>query len=571
MNLFLIDGIGPFFRAHPKIRANWSKIPFVHLEKDGALPRSIWDRIHEDFDRFCARVAAVGYNAITLDDAAHLYDHPSYPTPLREKLAAYRQEYRRLFNTARERGLRVFITSDVMFYNDVLEREVGDSPRRVSAFFADVMEALFSEFPEIAGLIVRIGESDGRDVRGDFRSRLVIRHPRHARAFLRAALPVAERHRRLLLFRTWSVGAYRIGDLMWNRDTFTETFGGVDSPALVLSMKYGESDFFRYLPLNQHFFRSAHQKVVELQARREYEGCGEFPSFIGGDYAAYRDALKSASNMLGIMVWCQTGGWTPFRRLSYLEPEGLWNEINTEVALYLFRDGLSVEGALRRVFSERFGTGRWDLFVEFFETSERVIKLGLYVREFAQRKLFFRRLRVPPLLTVHWDQILITSYIRKLLRAFVVDPARAIAEADRALTDLARMEHLAQELGLPSEDIQFQRETFSVLRAARQYFFGEFDEDTRAMLLDAVAAYRQRSGRSFTVNLDLGPLRLSRRRMRRVAAILIRDQRGYRRLLDHIVTIRLLSWFRPILRLSRLRALPDFAHERAMGIDTVLR
>lgn len=571
MNLFLIDGIGPFFRAHPQIRANWSKIPFFYLERDGLLPREVWDPIHVDFQRFCAKIADIGYNAVTLDDLAHLYDHPSYPGKLRHKLSAYRDEYRRLFETADAHGLRVFITSDVMFFNETLEREIGHTPAAVSAFFARALDQILSDFPRIAGVILRIGEADGKDVRGDFRSRLVIRHPRHARAFLRAVLPVMERHQRLLLFRTWSVGAYRIGDLMWNRDTFDETFSGIDSPSLVLSMKYGESDFFRYLPINRQFFRSNHQKIVELQARREYEGSGEYPSFIGGDYAAYRDALREARNMVGIMVWCQTGGWTPFHRLSYLDSGAIWNEINTEVTLYLFRDGMSVEGALRRVFNQRFGAGRWDWFLEFFETSERVIKLGLYIREFAQRKLFFRRLRVPPLLTVHWDQILITSYLRKLLRAFVVDPARAIAEADRAFADLVRMEHLAEELGLPADDIRFQRETFAVLRAARRYYFGEFDETTRAELLDAVAAYRSREGRAYTINLDLGPFRISRRRMRRVAAILLRDQRGYRRLLDHIVTIRLLSWCRPILRLARLRALPDFAHDRAMGFETILK
>lgn len=571
MNLFLIDGIGPFFRHHPKLRANWSKIPFSHLEKDGTLPADRWSVIQADFARFCARVRAVGYNAVTLDDLAHLYVHPGYEEPLRRKLEAYRVEYQQLFETARAHDLRVFITTDVMFFNSTLDREIGRSVESASRLLRQAMERVFQDFPAIAGVILRIGESDGRDVHGDFQSRLVIRSPRQARTLLQTLLPMAEKYQRLIIFRTWSVGAYRIGDLMWNRDTFDATFAGLDSPALVLSMKYGESDFFRYLPLNRHFFRSDHRKIVELQTRREYEGCGEYPSFIGGDYAAYRDALRDARNMFGIMVWCQTGGWTPFHRLSYLEPEGLWNEINTEVTLYLFRDGLSVEGALRRVYSERYGAGRWDLFLEFFETSERVIKQGLYVREFAQRKLFFRRLRVPPLLTVHWDQILVTSYIRKLLRAFVVDPAKAVEEIEQAVRELERMERSACELGLPVEDIRFQRETFEVLRAARRYYFSDFNADIRADLLESVARYRRRAGRAYTVNVDLGPLRISRRRMRRLAAVLLRDQRGYRRLLDHVVTLRLLSWLRPILGLSRMRALPDFAHDRAMGLDAVLR
>ena len=571
MNLFLIDGIGPFFRHHPRLRANWSKIPFSHLERGETLPAEIWEQIQADFARFCARVSAVGYNAVTLDDLAHLADNEAYPAALRAKLAAYRGAYRKLFSTARANGLQVFITTDVMYFEKSSDARAATHPDAVAGALREAMARVFSEFPEVAGVILRIGESDGRDVRGDFHSRLVIRHPREARALLQALLPVAESFGRLLVFRTWSVGAYRIGDLIWNRETFDASFDGLNSPALVISMKYGESDFFRYLPLNRHFFRSSHQKLVELQTRREYEGCGEYPAFVGGDYAVYRDALREAKNMRGIMVWCQTGGWTPFHRLSYLEPEAVWNEINTETTLYLFREDLSLEGAVRRVFAERYGVGRWDLFLELLQRSERVIKLLLYVREFAQRKLYFRRLRVPSLLTVHWDQILVTSYVRKLLRSFVMDPDRALREADEALLDLARMEELAELLSLPAADIRFQRETFALLRAVRRYYFSDFTPAVRAELLAAIDVYRRREGRGYTVNLDLAPLRISRRRMRRLAAILLRDQRGYRRLLDHVFTLRLLSWLRPLFRLSRSRALPDFAHERAMGIDAVLR
>lgn len=571
MDLFLIDGIGPFFRHHPRIRANWSKIPFSHLEENGALPALRWAQIQEDFARFCDRVGRVGYNAVTLDDVAHVMECAAYPDPLRRKLDAYRAEYRRLFATARAHGLQVFLTTDIQFYNETIERLVGRSIGGVTQFLRDGMEAVFRDYPELSGVITRIGESDGKDVHGDFRSQLVIRQPRHARSVLQGLLPVFEAQKRLLIFRTWSVGAYRIGDLIWNRDTFDATFSGLESPSLVVSMKYGESDFFRYLPLNRHFFRSRHAKIVELQTRREYEGCGEYPSFVGGDYAAYRDALRAAPNMKGIMVWCQTGGWAPFHRLSYLEPAGVWNEINTEVTLHLFRDGLSVEGAVRRVFAQRMGEGRWDLFLEFLQRSEQVIKQLLYVREFAQRKLFFRRLRVPPLLTVHWDQVLITAYIRKLLRCFVVEPNRALAEADEAMDSMARMETLALQLGLPAQDVAFERETFEVLRAARRYYFSDYTPEVRADLEIAVARYRAREGRAYQINLDLGPLRISRRRMRRLTAVLLRDQRGYRRLLDHVVTLRLLSWARPLLRLARSRALPDFAHDRAMGIDAVLK
>gem|GEM_PF-2464952 len=48
-------------------------------------------------------------------------------------------------------------------------------------------------------------------------------------------------------------------------------------------MKHGESDFFCRTPLNKACFRVKQAKISELQARREYQGAGEFPSYIGRD------------------------------------------------------------------------------------------------------------------------------------------------------------------------------------------------------------------------------------------------------------------------------------------------
>ena len=46
-----------------------------------------------------------------------------------------------------------------------------------------------------------------------------------------------ERRQKNLVFRTWTVGAYPVGDLQWNRRTFDRVFGGITSDRLVISMK----------------------------------------------------------------------------------------------------------------------------------------------------------------------------------------------------------------------------------------------------------------------------------------------------------------------------------------------
>src|SRR5688572_25186084 len=115
MELFLIDAIGPFFRGYEKQRVNWSKIPFPHLATSGPERREQWDRIAEDLRHFAGEVRQLGYNAVTLDDLAHLAPHPLHEPEVREKIAVFRKEFSTLFDLLKnEFGLRIFLTTDVI-------------------------------------------------------------------------------------------------------------------------------------------------------------------------------------------------------------------------------------------------------------------------------------------------------------------------------------------------------------------------------------------------------------------------------------------------------------------------
>jgi hypothetical protein len=127
-NLYILDAIGPFFRAAPPGRVNWSKIPFAGLERDGLVRRDLFPRIREDFRLICEQAAAAGFNALSIDDLAHLHDHPTYPAPLREKIRVYREEFAALFDIAAEHALAVYVTTDIMFYHPSIEATCGDDP-----------------------------------------------------------------------------------------------------------------------------------------------------------------------------------------------------------------------------------------------------------------------------------------------------------------------------------------------------------------------------------------------------------------------------------------------------------
>lgn len=574
--LYLIDAIGPFFRGHEQRTINWSKIPWNHvgevLKGEGG---AVWaERLHEEFDELCGKAAAWGYNAVSLDDVTHL----ARDAWLGETEAAVVECCRGLLGpcleAATRHGLQVHVTMDVFCASAAVRERLGGEIREVLAYLERLLDGFLADYPQVAGVILRIGEADGKDVRDVFHSQLVIREPAEARQMLKALLPVFERHGRRLVFRTWTVGAYRIGDLMWNRRTFEEVFEGIDSRLLVISMKHGESDFFRFLTVNRNFFRTRLATIVELQTKREYEGCGEYPSFTGWEYERILRELRHAENLIGCMVWCQTGGWVPFRRLAFLDEEALWTDLNTFTTIRLVKDGWIVERAVEEFAKER-GLGDAMALLQLLRLSDEVIRELLYVEEFARKRLYFRRVRIPPLLQVYWGNIFISHSVKKVLRYFVQDPAAALRSAVRCLERLEQMRGLAERAGAPVADIEYMADTFELLALAREYYFTTFTPEMEARIREAKRAYKQkypkRGARArYRVKTDFQPLILKRRYLGWAIQLLMRRKRGYR-FIDRILILHVLAMIYRFISRRRPEWIPGFARDSAMGVDVVFR
>ena len=574
-SLFLIDAIGPFFRGYQRRTINWSKIPFSHLKLEGEESVAQWARIREDLDTFCGKVAAMGFNAISLDDVTHLAEHPVYELDVRARILRWRAEFRRCFEIARQHGLQVFVTMDVFSATPAVRDHLEKTHGSIDDFLSALLTDFLRDFPEVAGVIVRIGESDGKDVRDDFRSELYLKEPEQVNRFLKRLLPVFEKAGRMLIFRTWTVGAHRVGDLMWHGRTFERVLRGVeDSSALIVSMKYGESDFFRYLPLSRNFFRTRCAKIVELQTRREYEGCGEYPSFTGWEYERFARELAGAKNMRGIMVWCQTGGWVPFRRLAFLDESAVWTELNTWVTLRVFKDKQLVEEAVREFASER-GFPSWQSLLELLRLSDDVIRELLYVEEFARNPLFFRRVRIPPMLSVYWHNVFVNHSVKKMLRYFVQNPGSCLSAARVAMEKLGQMKVLAAEAGLPVNDIEYMEDTFRLLALARDYYFLPFTPEIEQALRTAKKAYKAKYPKGgersrYRIKLNFQPFWFQMRHIGLAISVLMRDRSSYR-WVDRLFTLHVLSLVYRVIAKRRPHWIPEFARESAMGVDTVFR
>ena len=570
MEIFLIDAIGPFFRGYDRDRVNWSKIPFSHLY--GASDAQ-WLQVETDLRKFAREISTQGYNAVTLDDLAHLAPHPLHEPEVATEIALFREKFRRFFDILHgEFGLQIYLTTDVLPITAAVEAALGGNIPMLDDYYRTLVRSVLDDFPQLAGLIVRIGESDGHDVQDPIRTQLHLTSARETNRLLKLLLPDFEKRGKNLILRTWTVGAHRIGDLIWHSGTLADAFKGIDSANFIVSMKHGESDFFRYLPLNRAFFSVPHKKIIEMQARREYEGAGEYPSFIGRDCERFSRELAAAQNMVGMSVWCQTGGWHRFGRLAFLEEENrdVWIRFNTAAAIGVFKYGKSVE----TIIQEFSGHEKAPAVLELLRHADTVILELLYIEEFARQKLFFRRVRVPPMLHMYWDCIFINHGVRKIVSHFMTDPERALRAGHAAAQLFPRMIELAKISDLPTDDIEHMRDAFGMILLARKYYFLPFDEAMAEEIRVAKKLYKTRWPRDirqrYRIKVSFTPFRLKRRTLAWAIRLMARKKRGYR-LIDHLFTLTLLSYVYRIFRTRAPQALPKFMRESAMGVDVLFQ
>lgn len=527
-SLKIIDSIGPFFTVKPEGRVNWSEPPFGHLEQ--CMDARTRRKITYQFRKFLNTVQKLGYDTVTLDDLAHLVPHQSYPASVQPILEEFSKLYTSLLTEAAKRKIGVIINTDLMF--KIPGTKI--SPKRL------LMEtcAAALQLP-IVGISMRLGECDGEDLEGIFRSQLYVKTPKQANALLRELLPMFEQTGKDLIIRTWTVGAYKIGDLIYNKATYEKVFHGIVSPNLVISMKYGNTDFFRMEKVNPLLKHDGHRKILELQARREREGFGRFPCYVGFEYENYFKQLQG-ERLDGIMVWCQTGGWSTTSDITFLNNSSRWNELNTGACIELF-NGKSAQ----KVLKEQLPT--YATFVQRY--TELFIAL-VYVDGFADKELFVRRFRIPPVLWLMWDTIIISPLVRSFHDLF--PPGKLPSEED-----IIEVEKLGKRL----PDKKFYIDTLRLLRACRLALRGEMDGfDTMA------AAYEQTYPGIFTVELSgTETTRLTRFLLK----VIIRHQSDMR-FGDKVMNPILPLLARMLIRWNR-KHLPSFKDKQSMPLMTIFK
>ncbi len=446
----LADIGGPFYDPAKPFR-NWSALPFYQLD----LPRPpyvdqaqlAWG-IRRAVDHL-ARLHAQGYTGIVIDNLAHLVTFERAPisiyppdSPYRLRAAIYRAAFGQLFDAAARLGMEVFVTTDMQWSTPPLRRYAGrlvPGNPRLEAINRWALDELFTTLPQVRGVFVRVGETGGAHDQGvDYAGHLLYRTVRDLRGLIATLLPVCERHERLLIVRTWSIGIDELGDLMWSPARYRAVFAGFDSPYLMASIKHGPSDFFRLLPHNATLGQPGPAQIIELQNRREYELFGMVPSAV---VPLHQEVMRHAGanpGFAGLWAWNSSGGWGGGQAALADQGWSVWTELSSALTAALLRDpGMDAAAFIHGWCEHRFGGEFGAAVADVYQESAALIEQGWYLGSLARSQPALGSLYVPPLLWVWWMRPTAAPAIWAYLAVTIADYEAVIHGGMEAIKRLA--------------------------------------------------------------------------------------------------------------------------------------
>jgi hypothetical protein len=505
-------------------------------------------RIAAQFRQLVDHALAEGYNGVVLPGFLEYVTFAGvggvYPAGDRhiDRARAMVAAFGPVWRYAHDVGMKVYFGTDMLALSPplqrYLERRFGglatDDPRFWTVYQAGLRE-LFTALPYADGLVIRVGEGGAayRFPGWDYTSRIAVKTPASVRAMLRALLAVAGEGGRDVIFRTWTIGVGSIGDLHTNPQRYEQVLGGIDDPHLIVSTKYCLGDYYSYLPFNGTLKVGGQRRIVELQARREFEGFGSLPNDLGTLHQeALRTLLAANPHIEGIWTWSQMGG--PLRagpRTLYLRA-GFWQlfDLNVYTAARLAADPdadpaqLSADW-IRQTFSTDPATVR--TIGQVLAMSRQAITKGLYIGPYAQRTVKALGLEPPPMMWIfEWDIVTGDSAVLDSIYAVSRDHLdEAIREGDEATATVRRMRLLlnatdpaawrdpAQRQAF-SDTLDYEADLFGTLAAYRTMFlrYAQWLDtgDARAQWLAARSRYtaaRDEHLRRYTGSVDLPPYR----------------------------------------------------------------
>lgn len=399
------------------------------IDKPPYVNEARFEAIAEDFTAYLQRMQAYGNNGVVLiSNMLQLvnFDRVGSGTEIypadslhRQRQSAMRAHFERLFQIAEDMGMDVVLSTDMVALTGpleaYLERRFGGIDAQDPAFwevYGRGLEELFETLPQVDGIMIRIGEAGAiYNVPGwDYTSELHVRTAEAVRAMLGAFLDVAAPRGKRVYFRTWSVGIGQIGDMHTNPATYERVLGPIDATNLVVSTKLTMGDYDSYLPLNPTLLTGEHPRLIELQARREFEAFNAFPNYLGPLHQIALQRFRRANpHIAGAWTWNQFGGPQQAGPMSLYPFHGFWLPIdaNTYATSRLAWNPDADLGAITHAWvRQRFGTDPQvvKVITEILYRSREAVMKGFYIGPYARKQVRALGLEPPPMMWIFkWD------------------------------------------------------------------------------------------------------------------------------------------------------------------------
>ncbi|MFI5323941.1 MAG: hypothetical protein ACHQ6U_10505, partial [Thermodesulfobacteriota bacterium] len=306
---------------------NTRRFESVFLEDAPFVDKAKSERVFSQFREYADRMAELGFNAmefqaflefVDFDKIGNGYDVYPAGSVYRKRHEALRKFYTRFFDYAHRKGLRVILSTDMVALTPQLKQymngKLGGMNVKTPQFwqvYAKGLDELFEKMPGVDGLMIRIGEAGPLYNRKgwDYTSELMVRSVSSVKEMLKTLLATAEEHDKYVIFRTWSVGVGEIGNMHTDPKVYDRILGDIYSDKLIVSTKLTKGDFWNSVPYNPTLYTGHQKRIVELQARREFEAFNVIPNYVAPDYRqALLGFMERNPNIEGVWVWTQAGG-----------------------------------------------------------------------------------------------------------------------------------------------------------------------------------------------------------------------------------------------------------------------
>lgn len=263
----------------------------------------------------------------------------------RKWVDAKAKQIRKMHEACKEQGTSIYAMSDLVLFPKRLieklniEKTFGDPNNSLTEkLIRAQINEMFDQFPDLNGLVVRIGETYLHDAPYHLGAIDDKKNPEKTIIPLIQILKeeICEKRDKQLIFRTW--GAFDV-----NLKNYLKVSDAIEPHKnLIISIKHCEGDFHRSNSFSKVIGQGKHRQIIEVQSAREYEGKGAYPNYIANGVIegfeeydrmpeekinSIRELVETKPELYaGIWTWSRGGGWNG----PYIKDE-IWCDLNSWV------------------------------------------------------------------------------------------------------------------------------------------------------------------------------------------------------------------------------------------------